>query len=110
MIDKSDSIFNNSSDNIVHDEEIREIEEFIEKDIFILLAASESRLSELISLVDLLEGKCIILIVPDESNASLSMAIQFFPRFFTPVSETYSDLCDVLNKMINQANNKTKLA
>lgn len=81
---------------------------FIEKDIFILLADSGSRLSELISLKDLLEGKCIILILPDESNATLSMATQLFPRFFTPVSETYGDLCDVLSKMINQEKNKTK--
>jgi hypothetical protein len=79
---------------------------FTEKDIFILLADSRSRLTELISLVDLFEGKCVILILSDESTATLSMATQFFPRFFTPVSETYGDLCDVLNKMINQENKK----
>ncbi len=81
---------------------------FIEKDIFILFADSGSRLTELISLVDLLEDKCVILILPDESKATLSMAPQFFPRFFTSVSETYSDLCDVLNKMINQENKEVK--
>lgn len=79
---------------------------FTGKDIFILLADSGSRLTELILLVDLFEGKCVILILPDESKTTLSMATQFFPRFFTPVSETYSDLCDVLNKMINQENKK----
>ena len=77
---------------------------FIEKDIFILLVDSGSRLTELMSLVDLIEDKCVILILPDESKATLSIATQFFPRFFTPISETYSDLCDVLNKMTNQEN------
>jgi hypothetical protein len=75
---------------------------FIEKEIFILLADSKSRLTELTSLIDLLEGKRIILILPDEAKATLSCASQFFPRFFIPLSKTYDDLCSVLNKMINQ--------
>jgi len=75
---------------------------FAEKEIFILLADSMIRLTQLMSLIELLEGRHIILILPDGSKATLSKASQFFPRFFTPVSETYHDLCDVLNKMINQ--------
>jgi len=78
-----------------------------EKEIFILFVDSRSRLTELTTLIDLLEGKRIILILPDESKTTLSMATRFFPRFFTPVSKTYDDLCSVLNKMINQENNKT---
>jgi hypothetical protein len=73
-----------------------------ENEIFILLAESQSRLNELTSLIDLLEGKRTILILPDESKATLSMASEFFPRFFTPMGDTYNDLCDVLNKMANQ--------
>lgn len=75
---------------------------FTEKEIFILLADSRNRLNKLTSLIDLMEGKRIILILPDEAKATLSRASQFFPRFFTPVSKTYDDLCSVLNKMINQ--------
>jgi hypothetical protein len=75
---------------------------FIEEEILILFAESRNRLYELASLIDLLEGKRIILILPDESKATLSETSRFFPRFFTPISETYDDLCDVLNKMINQ--------
>ena len=38
----------------------------------------------------------------DESRKTISLASQFFPRFFTPVSETYNDLFSVLNKMMKQ--------
>ncbi|MCD4742238.1 MAG: hypothetical protein K8R67_07155 [Desulfobacteraceae bacterium] len=79
----------------------REIQ-LTENEIFILLAESVSRLNELNSFIDLLEGKRIILILPDSSKASLSKASKFFPRFFTSISDTYDDLCDVLNKIINQ--------
>jgi len=76
--------------------------DFIDNEIFILLSESRTRLNQLTSLIDLLESKRTILILPDESKETLSKASQFFPRFFTPVSETYTDLCDVLDKMINQ--------
>jgi len=82
---------------------------FTENEIFILLAESRTQLKELTSLIDLLEGKRTVLILPDESKATLSKASEFFPRFFTSVSDTYDDLCDVLNKMINQETNKIKL-
>ncbi|CCK78443.1 conserved uncharacterized protein [Desulfobacula toluolica Tol2] len=80
---------------------------FTKNEIFILLVDSRSRLNELTSLIDLLEGKRIILILPDESKTTLSIASKFFPRFFTFVSETYNDLCDVLHKMTKQANINT---
>ncbi|MCK5096557.1 MAG: hypothetical protein KAR45_00555 [Desulfobacteraceae bacterium] len=79
-----------------------------EKEIFVLLAESKNRLDELTSLIDLLENKRVILILPDESKETISKASQFFPRFFTLVSETYDDLLSVLNKMINQNNTNTK--
>jgi hypothetical protein len=75
-------------------------------EIFILFADSENRLNELTSLIDLIENKRIILILPDESEATISKAHQFYPRFFTYVNDTYKDLCDVVNKMINSKNIK----
>jgi len=72
------------------------------KEIYVLLADSKNRLAELTKLIDLLEDKRIILIVPDDSKATLSSALKFFPRFFTPISDTYNDLRDVLTKMIDQ--------
>ena len=70
-----------------------------DKEIYVLLADSKNRLKQLTSLIGLLEGKRIILILPDDSKAILSMALQFFPRFFTYINDTYDDLCAVLNKM-----------
>jgi hypothetical protein len=49
-----------------------------------------------------MEDKRILLILPDDSPIVVSMAHQFFPRFFTYVNDTYEDLCAVLTKMINQ--------
>ncbi len=76
------------------------------KEIFILFADSKKRLSELNSLIDLLDNKRLILILPDDSKATMSMAHQFFPRYFTYVNDTYKDLCDVISKMINPKNIK----
>ncbi len=73
-----------------------------EEEIFILFADSNSRLNELTSLIDLLESKRVVLILPDDSEATVSIALQFFPRYFTFISDTYHDLCDVLNKMTNK--------
>jgi hypothetical protein len=73
-----------------------------DKEIFILLADSKDRLSQLSLLIDLMEDKRILLILPDDSSPVVSMAHQFFPRFFTYVNDTYDDLCAVLTKMINQ--------
>lgn len=73
-----------------------------EKEVFILLADSFDRLNKLITLSDLLEDRRVILILPDDSKASLSRAALFFPRFFTPVSNTYEDVCSVLSKMIDR--------
>ena len=73
-----------------------------EKEILILLAESKTRLDELTSLIYLLENKRIILILPDDSKETISKASQFFPRFFTPISCKYDDLCSVINKMMGQ--------
>ena len=74
----------------------------VDKDIFVLLAESKNRLDELVSLIDLLDNKQIILIIPDEAKETISKASRFFPRFFTKVSNTYDDLFSVLNKMISK--------
>ncbi len=75
-----------------------------EDEVFILFADSNNRLIELTSLIDLLENKRIVLIIPDDSEETVSIALQFFPRYFTFISDTYHDLCDVLNKMIDNEN------
>ena len=74
---------------------------FLNQEIVILMSESRDRLYQLMPLIDFLENRRTILILPDESKETLSLASQFSPRFFTVVSDTYSDLCDVLNRMIN---------
>ncbi len=71
-------------------------------EIVIILAESRERLNQLTSLIDLMEGRRIILILPDESKQTLSRASQFFPRFFTTLKDNYDDLCKVISKMTDQ--------
>ena len=70
-----------------------------DKEIFVLLADSKSRLKEMMPLIDLMEDKRIVLIIPDDSKAVVSMAHQFFPRYFTYINDVYDDLCAVITKM-----------
>lgn len=80
-------------------ERFKQICNYNEKEIFIILADSRGRLEELTTLIDLMEDKRLILILFDESKATLSKASRFFPRFCTKISSNYGDLCKVLNKM-----------
>ena len=73
-----------------------------DKEIFVLLADSKDRLKQLTSLLDLLEGKRILLILPDDSDLTTAAAHHFFPRYFTYVNDTYDDLCAVILKMTKQ--------
>lgn len=73
-------------------------------EVFILFVDSKRRLNKLTRLIDLLENRRIVLIIPDDSKTTVSMALQFFPRYFTSINETYKDLCDVLIKMTHQIN------
>jgi hypothetical protein len=71
-------------------------------EVLILFAESLNRLKQLISLVDLMEGKRIVLILPDESELTLAVAAQFFPRFFMSVSDDYDNLCQVIGRMTDK--------
>ena len=72
------------------------------EDVFILFVDSIKRLNTLTSLIDLLDNKRTIWILPDDSKATVSMALQFYPRYFTYINDTYADLCAVLTKMTNK--------
>ncbi len=69
-------------------------------DVFILLADTRYRLAEFVSLMDFLADKRLILVIPDDSEATLTAVHKLFPRYFTVMNETYDDLGDVVNKMI----------
>ena len=70
-----------------------------EKQIFILIADSMRNLLQLTSLMDLMENKRLILVLPDDKKATVSMALQFCPRFFTCLDDSDENLCAVLTKM-----------
>jgi hypothetical protein len=71
-------------------------------EILILLVDSIKRLDQLVSLADLMEGKRILMVLPDDSHKCVSKALRFSPRFFISVSDSYDDLCDVIDKMIDE--------
>lgn len=78
------------------------------EDIFIIFADSELRLKELSGLIDLLDGKRLVLILPDDEPATLSTAHLFFPRFIAFAKDKNTNLCDVLDKMMTQKNSIIK--
>ncbi len=73
-----------------------------DQEVYVLLAESPRRLKELFRLIDLLDGRRIVLILPDDAKTTVSMAHRFYPRFFTYINNNYDDLCAVLYKMINK--------
>ncbi len=77
------------------------------KEIFVLFADSKRCLNELTSLIDLMEDRRVILILPDDSKKTVSKAHQFFPRYFTYVNDTYADLCAVITKISNKEKTNT---
>ncbi|MCA1787176.1 MAG: hypothetical protein LC657_14480 [Desulfobacteraceae bacterium] len=73
-----------------------------DQEVYVLLAESPGRLQELFCLFDLLDGRRIVLVLPDDAKETISKAHQFYPRFFTYINKAYDDLCAVLYKMMNQ--------
>lgn len=71
----------------------------LKNEILIILAESHHQLNRLSTISNLLGNKQTIFILPDDSKENVSKASRFFPRFFTPVSDNYDDLCEVINKM-----------
>ena len=69
--------------------------------VYVLLAESRHRLQELYCLFTLLDGRRIVLVLPDDTKATISLSHQFYPRFFTYSNTAYDDLCAVLYKMMN---------
>jgi len=101
---------NNRDDNLQIYETFNSLKSRLKKscgdsknEILILCAESTQRLNHLISLIDLMEGRRIVLILPDESKQTLSTAAQIFPRFFTTLRDNYDDLCKVIDKMTDKS-------
>jgi purine-binding chemotaxis protein CheW len=81
---------------------LKSISSYSCEEIIIVLIDRKNRLTKLISMIDILKGKRLVLILPDESKETRSQALRFFPRFFTQINESYDDLCDILKKMMKR--------
>lgn len=73
-------------------------------DIVVLFADTRQRLEELVPLRTRLEGTRIVIVLPDDEHDTLSLAVQFYPRFFTSIDTDYSILCEVLDKVSQYTN------
>jgi hypothetical protein len=72
---------------------------FFEEEIYILLVESKKRLMELTDLESRINGKQIVLIIPDESEYMMRAAVKLYPRFITRIGGNFDDLFRVLKKM-----------
>lgn len=73
--------------------------DFFENEIYIFLVDSKSRLLELVLLNHLMEDRAVVLILPEESEEFIRLAMHLCPRFITGISEGYKDLHLVLKQM-----------
>jgi hypothetical protein len=68
--------------------------------ILIFMPANRSELFAASSLLEEMQGIRLILILPDRENETLSMAHHLRPRFVTYANGDYSELKEVLKKML----------
>lgn len=73
-----------------------------ETDIFILFLDTAERLGRLERLLDLLMGKRLILILPNDRSPTLARAHRLCPRFITYMDDACQDLCEVLNNIVTK--------
>ena len=76
---------------------------FGELELFILLADTRHRLNELLQLKTLLDGRWILLILPDSEENTRGLGFQLFPRFVAHISDNFEDVEAVIKKKIELA-------
>ncbi|MCF8037955.1 MAG: hypothetical protein K9K79_01430 [Desulfohalobiaceae bacterium] len=74
--------------------------------VYVLLAETPERLEQLQEFIDDLEDKKILLVLPDNQRSSYATGLRLRPRFITQRSKAYEDICDVLEKMIENHSRK----
>lgn len=85
----------------------KEIGYRISIDAMVLIAESKERLESLYRMVDLFEGKQILLILPDNDPDTISKGHRFRPRFLTVIGTSIEDITNVLNKMVRTSRSKS---
>ncbi len=68
--------------------------------IVVLHLTDKKELSSALSIKDLLNDKKLILILPDREASTMSQGHSLYPRFVSYADKDFSDVEDVLNKMI----------
>jgi excinuclease UvrABC ATPase subunit len=74
--------------------------------VAVLLAESKDQLSKLLSLRDFLDDVRIILVLPDRENETMSKGHLLRPRFLTYVDGNFTDIAQVLSKMLEALHSK----
>lgn len=71
--------------------------------LLVYLAGSMKELTGLCAISHLLESVRLILIAPDRCEKTIARAHSLYPRFLSFVDSEFSEVADVLAKMISQA-------
>ncbi|MCF8109487.1 MAG: hypothetical protein K9J81_10890 [Desulfohalobiaceae bacterium] len=72
--------------------------------LYVLLADTSERLEELEQLIEYLEDKKILIVMPDMEKSSFVATFRMRPRYITQRSKTFADICDVLEKLMANHN------
>ncbi len=79
-----------------------------EPSIAVLLAGTQEDLLDILSIQNLLERTCIILILPDRNEDTISKGHTLFPRFLADVDGDFNWVIAVLKKMLSNNQDSTK--
>lgn len=72
--------------------------------LYVLLTDTKERLDQLHELSGYFEDRKVLLILPDGERLTFFSGFRIWPRYLTPKSESYHDVCQVLEKMIEYHN------
>lgn len=70
--------------------------------LYLLLAESFERLEQLHEIRALVDGKKVVLVIPDDRQMTYKLAFQMYPRYVSVIDVSYTTLCSVLFEMLRQ--------
>ena len=73
---------------------------FKDLQVFVLLADTMERLEKFHLVAEYLEDKKLLLIISDNDRSTFCSCFRLWPRFVTQTSQSFADICDVVEKMI----------
>jgi len=75
---------------------------FSKQTLYILFVDSKARLNKLMTFINLLDGRRLLIVGPDKKPETTSKMLKLFPRFLTYLQSDYDDFCAVIKKMISR--------